>query len=270
MERTTSKNGARKAASSPQFRMLARAGFAATGLLHVVIGVIAISVAVGAGGGEADASGALGRIAATPGGLILLWVLVAGLAALGLWQVVQVILARGADRKRKWARRISDVSKAVTYFALAFVAATFAAGGSKSSATSSETFSAKLLSAPGGVFVLVAVGLGIVAVGGFFIFRGVSRRFTRDIVIPPPPTATAVTVLGAVGYVTKGVALVIVGILFVVAAISFDPSKAKGLDGALKSLAQLPFGTVILLVVAIGLIAYGLYCGARAWLARLN
>jgi hypothetical protein len=80
---------------------------------------------------------------------------------------------------------------------------------------------------------------------------------------------TAVTVLGVVGYVAKGLALVAVGVLFAVAAVTFDPSKAKGLDGALKALAHLPFGTVILVAVGIGVIAYGVYLGARARLARL-
>lgn len=260
---------ASKVASTGWFRLLARCGFAADGLVHVLIGAIAISVAIGAGGGRADASGALSQIARTPGGVLLLWVVVVALGALGLWQIVHAILDSGGESTKRWARRVGDVSKAVVYFTIAFVAATFAAGGSHSSAKSSETFSARLLSAPGGVFLLIAIGAGIVAVGCFFIYRGISTRFTRDIRVPATPIGTAVTVLGLVGYAAKGLALTVVGVLFAVAAITFDPSKAKGLDGALKALAHLPFGAVILVVVGIGVIAYGVYLGARARLARL-
>jgi hypothetical protein len=69
--------------------------------------------------------------------------------------------------------------------------------------------------------------------------------------------------------VAKGIALFVVGVLFVVAAVTADPEKASGLDGALKSLIDLPFGKVILVAVGVGLIAYGLFCGARARWARL-
>lgn len=256
-------------ASAGWFRLLARCGLAANGLVHVLIGAIAISVAIGAGGGRADASGALSQIARTPGGTVLLWVVVVGLFALGLWQIVHAVLASDGDSAKRWARRVGDISKAVVYFAIAVVAVTFAVGGSHSSTKSSETFSARLLSAPGGVFLLVAIGAGVVAVGCFFIYRGVSTRFTRDIHVPAPPIGTAVTVLGVVGYAAKGLALTVVGVLFAVAAITFDPSKAKGLDGALRTLAHLPFGAVILVVVGIGVIAYGVYLGARARLAKL-
>jgi hypothetical protein len=269
MVETSPQGEASKAASAEWFRVLARCGFAADGLVHVLIGAIAISVAIGAGGGRADASGALSQVARTPGGVVLLVVVVVALAALGLWQIVHAILASDGDSTKRWARRVGDVSKAVVYFAVAGVAATFAAGGSHSSAKSSQTFSARLLSAPGGVFLLVAIGAGIVAVGCFFIYRGVSTRFTRDIRVPAPPIGTAVAVLGVVGYVAKGLALAVVGVLFGVAAITFEPSKARGLDGALKALAHLPFGAIILIVVGIGVIAYGVYLGARARLARL-
>jgi len=269
MAESSPKSEASKAASTEWFRVLARCGFAADGLVHVLIGAIAISVAIGAGGGRADASGALSQVARTPGGVILLWVVVVALGALGLWQIVHAILASDSESAKRWARRIGDVSKAVVYVAIAIVAGTFAVGGSHSSVKSSETFSARLLSAPGGVFVLLAIAAGVVAVGCFFIFRGISTRFTNDIRVPAAPMGTAVTVLGVVGYVAKGLALVAVGVLFAVAAVTFDPSKAKGLDGALKALAHLPFGTVILVAVGIGVIAYGVYLGARARLARL-
>ncbi|GAA3877751.1 DUF1206 domain-containing protein [Leifsonia kafniensis] len=249
--------------------MLARAGFAANGVLHGVIGAIAISVAIG-GGGEADQSGALGKLAAAPGGAVLLWAIVVGLVALGLWQIVQIFVVVGPDPKRRWARRLADFGKAVAYFAVAAIALIFAAGGSTNSADSSQNFSASVLAAPGGVFLLIVVGLVVSGIGVYFIFNGATKKFTDDIVVPAGAVGELIIVIGMLGYIAKGVALGVIGILFVIAAVTFDPSKASGLDGALKSLVALPYGAVILTIIGIGLIAYGVYCCARARLARLS
>lgn len=241
-----------------------------SGLLHGAIGAIAISVAIGAGGGEADQFGALSNLAGAPGGAAILWVMVVGLLALGLWQIIQIFVVVGPDPKRKWAHRIGEFGKAVAYLAIAAITFSFASGGSTSSASSTKDFSATLLSAPGGVILLVIVGLAVFGIGGYFVFKGAARKFTDDITVPSRTAGRVVIMLGVVGYLAKGVALCVVGILFVIAAVTADPSKATGLDGALKSLATLPFGVVILIVVGCGLIAYGVYCCARARLARLS
>lgn len=252
------------------FRVLARLGYAVNGLLHVLIGVIALTVAFGSdGGGSADQSGALGQLASNPAGRALLWVIVVGLVALGLWQVVAGFQVRNSDPKKAWGKRVSEFGKAVAYLAVGATALTFALGGSKSSSESSQSASATALSTPGGVFAIVAVGLVVAGIGVFFVVRGITLRFTKDLALPPKPAGTLVVVLGAVGYIAKGIALAVVGVLFVVAAVTFDPSKATGLDGALKALAALPFGTVILTAVGIGLVAYGAYLGARARWGKL-
>jgi len=116
--------------------------------------------------------------------------------------------------------------------------------------------------------VLVIIGLAVIGIGGYYVFRGAALKFTENITVPRT-FGRAVVALGVVGYVAKGVALGVTGIVFVVAGFTIDPSKATGLDGALKSLVALPYGPVILIVVGIGLIAYGLYCFARARLARM-
>ncbi|MET4783726.1 DUF1206 domain-containing protein [Glaciihabitans sp. UYNi722] len=258
------------AQNSTALKMLARLGYAVNGLLHVLIGVIAISVAVGAGGAEADQSGALSQLASNPAGIALLWVIVVGLFALGLWQIVSGFLVRESDAKKRWGKRLSEFGKAVAYLAIGVTALIFALGGSKSSAGSSKSASAQLIVAPGGVFVLVVVGLAIFGIGVFFVVRGATKKFEKDLTLPSGSTARVVVVLGVVGYVAKGIALAVVGILFVVAAFTLDPSQASGMDGALKSLASLPFGVVILIAVGVGLIAYGLYLGARARWGRLQ
>jgi hypothetical protein len=259
---------AEKVKDSGPLRLSARVGYAVNGLVHALIGAIAISIALGAGG-EADQSGALRQLANTPAGIVLLWIVVVGLVALALWQVLHALLSRGADAKRRWARRLGEFGKAAAYLIVAAPAFAFATGSSSNSASDSQTFSARMLSFSGGVFILFAVGLLVLAVGVAFVVRGLLRSFLDSIRLPAGGLGTAVTILGVVGYVAKGVALLVVGVLFCAAALTFDPTKASGLDGALKALIALPFGTVILFLVGAGLIAYGVYCGFRARLARL-
>ena len=256
--------------NSPVLSVLARTGYAVNGILHILIGGIAIGVASGAGAGSgADQSGALGALAAAPGGVFVLWVIVVGLAALGIWQLLSAALVREPDATKRAAHIAGELGKAVAYLAIAATALTFALGGSSNSASSTKSFSATLLASPGGVFLLVVIGLGVLAIGVVFVVRGVRQSFTKHIRVPAGTAGKAVVALGVVGYAAKGIAVGVVGILFIVAALTADPSRATGLDGALKALLGLPFGGAILVAVGVGVIAYGLYCFARARLAKL-
>lgn len=269
MNNDSASNVARAAKRSGTLQALARLGFAVNGLLHILIAAIAIAVAVGAGGGNADQSGALGGLAASPGGVFILWTVAIGLSALGVWLLLGAFLLQSADPKRKWSHRLIEVGKAVVYFLLAGTAFTFALGGSTSSANSASDASAQLLSAPGGVVVLMLAGLGVLAIAVYFVRKGALKKFTSDISVPSGATGRAIVIVGVVGYVAKGIALGVAGALIVLAAVTLDPSKSTGLDGALKSLVALPYGGIILATISIGLIAYGVYCFARAWRARL-
>jgi hypothetical protein len=265
---TAVKGAARSAENNPVVKALARVGNVAVGVVHILIGGIGISLAFGARG-EADQSGAFQQLMKTPGGVFILWVVVIGLFALGLWQILQTVLVPGADPKRKWARRLKEGSKAVVYFALAWLGIVIAGGGSANSNSSNTSTSAKILAAPGGVFLLILIGIGIVAIGVYYVVRGVRKSFARDIDTPSGPAGDATITLGMVGYIAKGIALGIVGVLVVIAAATSNPQKASGLDGALVTLRQLPFGPVILFAVSLGLIAYGVYYCVRAFVARL-
>ncbi|HEV7183023.1 MAG TPA: DUF1206 domain-containing protein [Leifsonia sp.] len=269
--RTSAKEGARAAQNSTAMHVLARAGFVASGLLHIIIGSIAIALANGTGTGkEADQSGALGQLAQAPGGQFLLWAAAVGFAALGLWLLLSAFLDHSWGGKRSRAAHISQcLAKGVVYLVLAFTALTFARGGTASSAQSTSKLGATLMATPGGVFVVIAIGLALLGVGGYMIFKGVSKRFERDIRVPSGGAGLAVSILGVVGYLARGVALGAVGVLFLVGAASHDPSKTTGLDGALKSFVSLPFGVVVLVAIGVGWIAYGIYAFFRARLARL-
>lgn len=269
MNDASASSAARTAQNSTALRVLARLGFAVNGLVHLLIGALAIGIATGGGQTDADQSGAFKQLAATPGGVFLLWTVVIGMFALGLWLLISAFLMQPEDSKRKWARRGAEAAKGVTYFALGSTALRFALGGSSSSSESTSSVSADLMSNPVGIVVLVVAGLAVIGVGGYFVFKGATKKFTEDISIPTGKLRKTVLGLGVAGYIAKGVAIGIAGILVVVAAFTHDPEKSSGLDAALTSLVGLPFGVVVLLVIAVGLIAYGAYCFVRARFARL-
>jgi hypothetical protein len=247
---------------STTVRVLTRVGLASIGLLHILIGVIALVVAAG-GGGHADQSGALQTVAAVPGGVFVLWLVVAGLVVLAAWQLLVAVTAHGAGTK------LLEIVKAVVYAALAVITVSIASGSHHNASSSEKSASSRLLAVPGGVFVLGLIGVIVVIVGVAFLRNGVTHRFERDLKLPPDRWAETITVLGRVGYIAKGVALLLVGGLVIAGAITFDPSKAAGLDGSLKALASVPFGVFLLVAIAVGLLAYGVFWCVRAVRARL-
>lgn len=266
---TSPSSAADRAQDSRAFEIAARIGYVVLGLLHLLIGVIAISIATGGGGENADQSGALSQVSFAPGGVLLLWAIVVGLAALAVWQITEAVVEQDPDSKKRWAHRAKFVGTAIAYGAIAGTAATVALGGQSDSAESSQTLSAQLLAVPAGVALLVVVGLVVAAVGVAFVVRGITRAFEKHLTIPGGTAGRGIRVFGTVGYVAKGIAVGVAGILFVVAALTHDPGAASGLDGALRSLAALPFGQVVLWLVGAGLIVYGLFCFARARYARM-
>ncbi|MDP3208658.1 MAG: DUF1206 domain-containing protein [Rhodoglobus sp.] len=259
---------ARGARSSRLFQVLARAGFAVNGLVHTIIGLVAIGVAAGTGG-QADHSGALAQVAASPGGTLILWVGTIGLAALGLWLLFGAFLALGSHSKRRVARFLVEAGKGAAYLLLAGTALTFARGGSSNSESDVAVLSVKLIAAPGGVLVLWVLALLVCGVGVYFVAKGTRRRFIEDITLPGAKRGRAIIAVGVFGYVAKGVALGLSGLLLAAAAFRLDPSQAAGLDGSLKVLAALPAGQLFLVVIGLGFMAYGAYCFVRARIAQL-
>ncbi|MEI5582754.1 MULTISPECIES: DUF1206 domain-containing protein [unclassified Agromyces] len=269
MTSTTGKSAASAAQNSRILEILARIGYVVLGIVHIVIGAIAISVAQG-GGGEADQGGAMQQVASWPFGLVLLWVIGLGLFALALWQIAEAFLVQESDTKRKWGYRVKYLGTAVAYIAIGVTALVYAVGGSSNSDQSSETFSGQLLATPGGVFLLVLIGLIVLGVGVAFVYRGAKRKFEKHLMLPGSGTTRkGIIAFGTAGYIAKGIAVGIVGVLFVVAAVTADPEAAGGLDAALKSLAALPFGVFILWLVGLGLVLYGVFCFARARYAKM-
>ncbi|MFB9733209.1 DUF1206 domain-containing protein [Ornithinimicrobium kibberense] len=255
---------ARRLADHPWLRRLARAGFVASGLIHLMIGWIAGRVALG-GGGEADQDGALTALRSAPAGPVLLWACVVGFLALALWQVLDGLLGGGEPVDRARA-----VGRALLYGALGVTTLPFATGAGTGGGEASADLTAALLHAPFGRVLVGLVGLAVVGAGVYHVYKGLSRRFLEDLRgARSEGLGRGVELTGTVGYAAKGVALTVVGGLFGLAAVEADPEESSGLDGALKMLAAQPLGTALLLAVAVGLALYGVYSIVRARYADL-
>ena len=245
-----------------------------SGVLHVVIGWIAVRIALAGGSGDsssADQSGALSEIKETAWGPAFLWFAVVALVALALWQATEAVTGagtRGRDSAKQKAARAKAGAKAVVYLVLAVLA--FGVVTGESGGGGGEKVTQSLMSNGPGKVLVAVVGLVIVVVGGYHVYKGVTKKFREDLAGGPGGRlGRGVIVAGIAGYVAKGVALVVVGGLFVVGALQADPEKASGLDVALKSLADLPYGKVLLVLVGAGFVAYGVYSFARARYARM-
>jgi len=261
------------ARQSDTMRAAARVGLVAFGLVHLLIAWIALQVAWG-NGGEADSQGALHTLAEQPFGKVLLWVCAGGLFALAVWQVMTAMWGHRAmfDEKHRTLKRLAALGRAVVYVAVGFSAARTAtgSGGQSSQDQKGEGVTADLLSAPAGRLLVAAVGIAILAVAVAHVRRGFSDDFTHD--LEPEATSGAtrspVLLVGRFGYVSKGAAIGVVGVLFGWAALSYDPDKAGGLDDALKTVRDQPYGPYLLTFVAVGLAAFGLFCFAWARYVR--
>lgn len=256
---------AQQAADHPVVLILARSGFVVLGVLHILIGWIAIRIATGSGTEEASNSGALQAIAEAPGGQVMLWVAAVALAALGLWRLSQLFTGEELKDKAKGA------VMAVVYFALALTTSTFARGGSSSDGDTASDVTATVLAQPAGMALVILAGAIVLGVGLFSIYRGATRSFKKDLVARAGAgnTGSAIVAAGVAGYVARGIAFAILGGLIIWGAWTNDPEKASGLDMALRTLGEQPAGAIALIVVGVGLALYGLYSIARARYIRM-
>jgi Domain of Unknown Function (DUF1206) len=253
-------------AQNSVFERVARAGYVVSGLLHVIIGYLAIRIAFGTGAGTADQSGALAASAAKPGGVIALWCAVFALLVMALWRLAETALGRSTDPKNQGTTpEILDRAKAfalaVVYFGFAYSTFGFARGAGKSTGDQNAGFSARLMQTDTGTTVLVVVGVIIVVVGGYHVYKGASGNFLHDLQGTP---SNLVRRLGVVGYIAKGLVIAAAGVLVIIAATQSEPAKATGLDGALRTLGAQPFGAILLILAGLGIVTYGLYSFAMA------
>jgi len=270
---TTGGQAVRRAADNPWAERFARLGLAARGVLYIVIGILAFRIAFGHFGDQASQNGALQEISAQPGGLVLVWIVAIGLIGYSLWRLASAALGPVADPVATDAKqRVKALAEGIGYGAVAIIAVKVATGSGSSSSGGGQKQTATVLSWPGGQLLVGLVGLLIIGVGLFFVYDGWTADFTKELKLGgmSPTARKAVIALGRFGRIAQGVVFGIIGLLVMVAAVQYDPDKAKGLDGALKTLAAQPYGKWLLAIVALGFLAYGVYGLAEAKLRRVS
>jgi hypothetical protein len=247
------------------YHVLIGVGLVSYGLVHLVLAWLAVQIAL-SGRGDASAGGAMRELSRQPLGAVLLWVMAVGLFALVPWQILEATIGReDANRDGRLRRRLASAGRAVVYLALGILAVGVALGSGGGSGNGEETVSARLMALPFGRVLVGVIGIAVIAVGISQIVKGVKQTFTEDL---DHAVSQTVRRLGTVGYCAKGVALSIIGGLFGYAAITYDPKKAGGMDDALATIRDQPFGTVLLVIMALGLASFGVYCFVWARNAR--
>ena len=260
---------ARGAAGSPVMRGLARAGLLARGAMYILIGWIAILIAAGSSSQQADRSGALHTVAGTRFGGALLWLLFAGFAGLALWRLSEAAYGSPGSGGRKATARLQSLGRALIYGFVAYGTLKYAlgAGAPQSTNTQSVDLTASAMRHPGGQVLVVIAGLALIAGGAYLAWQAWRREFLRTLETGRMRARTRRVVewLGLIGGIARGIVFATAGVFLVIAAVKSQPQQAKGIDSALRTLAATPFGPLVLVVVAIGLIMFGLFscCQAR-------
>jgi hypothetical protein len=259
--------------------ILARCGYAAKGVVYLIVGGIAAKVAIGAGGAVTDQKGALQTILEQPYGRILLGVVTIGLFGFALWCFIQALFdteGKGTTAKGLIAR-IGYAAVGITYAALAYGAFQLVMGsgsGGKGSDATAQDGTALLLKQPFGPALVIVVGLIALGVALYLFYTAYTARFQAQLHLATLRTEMKkwVIAVGRLGYAALGVVISIIGIFLIVAASQHNASQAKGLDGALQELAHQhqPFGQVLLGIVALGLFAYGIYSLVEARYRRVG
>ena len=249
--------------SSGTFERLARAGYVARGVIYVLIGVLAIQLARGVGGDNPDQEGAMRLIADQAFGRALLAIVALGLAGYTLLRLTQAFVGRTAEAGRySTFDRVSALASGCAYavfLALAIailVGSSGGGGGQEPRAATSD-----VLGWPAGRFLVAAAGIAFIGVAAYQAYLGLSRKFLSytKTQYMSPRTLRRFTALGVTGHLARAVIFGLVGLFVVKAAIEYDPSEAVGIDGALQRLTTHSYGSAALAVVAVGLIAFGVY-----------
>jgi hypothetical protein len=258
---------ASRAADSKPLEYLARGGFICYGVIHLLFAWLALQVAFRNSSGESDQSGALQVVARQPAGKFLLIVIVVGMVALAVWQAFEAAIGESGPRnKTAIAERVVSGCRTVLYGYFAWLGIKVLNGANASQAQSQQNTTSKLMDASGGRWLVGIIGLVVVGVGVGLLVYGVKKKFLEHLNTGQmrPSVRQTVRRLGIAGYSAKGVAYAIAGALLVTAAVTYDPDKARGLDGALKTLAKQSFGPWLLGLVALGIAAFGVYCFFQA------
>lgn len=256
----------RSAARRPGLRALAGAGYAAKGTVYAVMGALALSLALGAGGRTTDSKGAIATVAGAPAGRLLVALLAAGLAALAVWLVLDAAVdTLGRRRSGAWAMasRIGQALSGIAYGSLAFAAVRLALlqGAGRGGDAAARTWTARALALPGGRALVLAGAAVALFIAGRQIWIAVGRRFEENLDLGRMGSSLRAWTarLGTFGFAAQGTVIALVGAFFAQAAFERQPHEATGFDGALETIARQPLGMALLGATALGFLAYAAF-----------
>jgi Domain of Unknown Function (DUF1206) len=261
-----------KVARSRGFEWLARSGFVARGLIYGIIGILAIKLALGAGGKTTNQQGALKTIAQQPFGKVLLILVAIGLAGYALWRFLHALLGNGPEDSDSGFERVAALGSGIVYAGLCAIAVKilFGSGSGGGSGSASKT-TAGVFGWPGGIWLVGIAGAVVIGIGLYQGYRGIRRDFLKDSKTERMSARIREWIewIGSFGHLARMVVFGLVGVFLIKAAIDFNPNKAVGLDGALAKLVHASYGPFLLGVVAAGLIAFGIYSLSDARYRRI-
>ena len=259
-------NTARRANDSPAARALARAGLTARGVLYILIGLVAILVALGRTSQQADQQGALQLLAGKPYGIVALWLLAIGFAGYALWRLGEAAFGVTVDGPGA-GPRLKSLVRGLIYAGFAYLTFKIITGTQGSQTAKQQDLTASVMRHSGGRWLVGIVGLIIVIAGVALVIEGLRRKFLKYLkqAQMSPRTRRIVEWLGVIGTAARGAVFALAGVLVVEAAVTYKPAKAGGIDKALLTLRDQPFGAFLLVLAALGLMVFGIYglCEAR-------
>lgn len=274
MELGMSRHAVAQPENNDAVRKLARMGFVAKGIVYMLVGGLAVSAAVQGGGQVGGGKNAVQEIGSQPFGQILLVLTAIGLMGYAAWRVVQAIkdpenVGTGA---KGIAKRSGYAASAVMNGMLAVIAVQMVTGSGSGQNKGAKTFVADVMAEPFGQIIVAALGAWVLGAGIYQLYNAYSKKFVKKLKTHRMGHTERQWVVraGRIGYAARGVVFPIVGIYMIVAAATYEPEKAKGIGGALREIASQPFGQLMLVVVAAGLFAYGVFMFVSAKYRRLG
>nr|WP_246278336.1 DUF1206 domain-containing protein [Phytohabitans rumicis] len=258
---------AARAANSTTLEALARFGFLGYGLVHLLFAWLILQLALGQPADEGDQSGALRTLAQQPLGSVLVGAVVVGLLAMAVWQALEAAIGHREDSGgERTFERLASAGRVAVYGYFAWTGYKVLKGANSDSADKQQSLSADLMGSEGGRWLVGLGGIALAVLGAGLVWYGLVKRFEKHLRIHQMSAAarTLSRRLGVAGYTSKGIAYGIAGVLFVVAAATYDPSKARGLDSTLDTLRQQTYGTLLLILMALGIGAFAAFCVIQA------
>lgn len=266
---------ARQVASHPWIDPLARFGYAAKGTVYFVVGLLAAQAAFTTGGRTTDTSGALTTIIQQPFGILLLVLVTIGLIGYAIWRAVQTLFDpehAGQERSpKRIVQRLGYGFSAIAYSGLALTAIKLILGTETREGNATQDWTARFMAQPFGRWLVGLAGLVVIGVGLSYLFQAYQARFQQHFKQHQMSQTERrwAKWLGQFGIAARGVVFGMIGLFLVLASLHANAREARGLGGALATLAQQPFGSWLLGIVALGFIAYSIYSLIEARYRRI-